>query len=361
MAKIVFTGGGTAGHVTPNLALMARIKELAPDTEFHYIGSETGIEKEILARYPDVTFHTIRTGKFRRYLSVKNLTDPFRVLAGCKDAKKIMKALKPDAVFSKGGFVAVPVVYAAGKCQVPVISHESDITPGLANKLSARYADRICVTFPDTVNHLPKNKGHFTGTPIRQALFQGNGDRARAALGFDLKPVLVIMGGSIGSVAINNAVRANLTALTATYNIIHLCGKNNLSRDPACTENPAYRQFEFVSDELPDYLALADGILSRAGSNAIHEFLALKKPMLLIPLPLTASRGDQILNAQSFEARGFARVLEEEKITPETLPAAIHDLFDKRADMKRAMDAEQTDGTDTIAKMILDACSRGTV
>lgn len=351
MAKIVFTGGGTAGHVTPNIALMNRIRELYPDTEFHYIGSNDGIEKDIIAGYPDVTFHTIRTGKFRRYFSLKNFTDPFRVLAGCGDAKRLMKMLKPDAVFSKGGFVAVPVVYAAGKCKVPVLSHESDITPGLANKLSARYADKICVTFPDTLNNLPANKGCFTGTPIRKELFSGNGDRARHALGFDLKPVLLIMGGSAGSVAINNAIRGNLEALTAQFNIIHLCGKGKMDGN---LDNKSYRQFEFVSHELPDYLALADIIISRAGSNAIHEFLALKKPMLLIPLPLSASRGDQILNAKSFEARGFASVLNEEDVTQETLLAAIHSVSDRKMDMIAAMgSAENTDGTEAVCRMIL--------
>lgn len=351
MAKIVFTGGGTAGHVTPNIALMNRIRELHPNTEFHYIGSCDGIEKEIISKYPDVTFHTIRTGKFRRYFSLKNFTDPFRVIAGCGDAKRLMKLLKPDALFSKGGFVAVPVVYAAGKSKVPVLSHESDITPGLANKLSARYADKICVTFPDTLKNLPKGKGIFTGTPIRKELYSGNAARARKALGFDLKPVLLVMGGSAGSVAVNKAIRGNLEALTACFNIIHLCGKGKM--DSSIT-HPSYRQFEFVSDELPDYLALSDLIISRAGSNAIHEFLALKKPMLLIPLPLSASRGDQILNARSFEARGFARVLNEEDVTEETLLSAIHQVREKSATMRAAMDqAENSDGTETICKMIL--------
>ena len=351
MAKIVFTGGGTAGHVTPNIALMNRIRELCPDTEFHYIGSGDGIEKDIISKYPDITFHTIRTGKFRRYFSLKNFTDPFRVIAGCGDAKRLLKMLKPDAVFSKGGFVAVPVVYAAGKCKVPVLSHESDITPGLANKLSARYADKICVTFPDTLKNLPKDKGIFTGTPIRKELFSGNADRARAALGFDLKPVLLVMGGSAGSVAVNKAIRGNLEALTGRFNVIHLCGKGKME---AGLDASSYRQFEFVSEELPDYLALSDIIISRAGSNAIHEFLALKKPMLLIPLPLTASRGDQILNAQSFESRGFARVLTEEAVTEETLLASIHQVQEEADAMRAAMGkAENSDGTETIAKMIL--------
>ncbi len=351
MAKIVFTGGGTAGHVTPNIALMNRIRELHPETEFHYIGSADGIEKDIISKYPDVTFHTIRTGKLRRYFSLKNFTDPFRVIAGCGDAKRLIKMLKPDALFSKGGFVAVPVVYAAGKSKVPVLSHESDITPGLANKLSARYADKICVTFPDTLKNLPKGKGAFTGTPIRKELFSGNADRARTALGFDLKPVLLVMGGSAGSVAVNKAIRGNLGALTAQFNIIHLCGKGKMEHG---LDNPSYRQFEFVSEELPDYLALSDLIISRAGSNAIHEFLALKKPMLLIPLPLTASRGDQILNAKSFAARGFARVLSEEDVTEESFLSAIHQVRERSSEMRSAMEkAENSDGTETICKMIL--------
>lgn len=353
--KIAFTGGGTAGHVTPNIAIMAALREKNPDASFVYIGSD-GIEKTIICKMDNIPYYTVRSGKFRRYFSLKNLTDPFRIIAGYFDAKKALKKEKPDVLFSKGGFVSVPVVYAAAHLKIPVISHESDITPGLANKLSAKYASRVCTTFSEANSKIPKNKGIFTGSPIRRELFLGNAERARASLGFDDKPVMLVMGGSVGSVAINNAVRANLKPLTEKYNIIHLCGKNHLTDDPDALSNTSYRQFEFISEELPDCLNLASFIVSRAGSNAIHEFLALRKPMLLIPLPLSASRGDQILNAQSFKERNFARVLEEEKITEETLMKAIEELCDDSAGMIASMEEfGLTDASGTIADIILSA------
>lgn len=352
--SIIFTGGGTAGHVTPNLALIPLVKEKLPDFELdiHYVGSENGIEKEIIGKYPDITYHVVRTGKLRRYFSLKNFTDPFRVIGGYFDAKKIMKKIQPSIVFSKGGFVSVPVAAAAHSCKIPVISHESDLTPGLANKLSAKYAEKICTTFPDTLEHLPKEKGVHTGSPIRPELFEGNAEKARELYGFDNKPVILSMGGSLGSVILNKALRENLSELTKKYNIIHLCGKGNL--DEECEKySDSYKQLEFISEELPDALALADFVVSRAGSNAIHEFLALHKPMLLIPLSKAASRGDQILNAESFAKRGFAIVLEEEQITSETFNSAIMDVEAKKDIMKKAMEQyKNANGAETIAELI---------
>lgn len=352
--KIVLTGGGTAGHVTPNIALLKGLKEMG-FTEIHYIGSQTGIEKDLIAEYPEVKYHSIRTGKFRRYLSVKNFTDPFRVIAGYGDAKKLIKEIQPNVVFSKGGFVAVPVVWAAHGLKVPVVAHESDITPGLANKLSKKKASKICLNFPDTLKDIPEPLGVYAGTPIRETLFSGDREKARKELGFDRKKVIMIMGGSLGSRAINKAVRGALDELLKKYNIIHLCGKNNL--DSALEGLSGYRQFEFVSKELPDYFALTDIIISRAGANAIHEFLALKKPMLLIPLPLSASRGDQILNAESFQKRGIAKVLEEEKVTQETLLAAVNELEADSGKMIAAMSGHCiTDGTEKVLSVIKECC-----
>ena len=356
MAKILFTGGGTAGHVTPNVALINELHASYPDDEISYIGSFEGIEKQIIGKLPFVKFYGIHSGKLRRYFSWENVKDFFRVIKGMRDAKKCVKELKPDVLFSKGGYVSVPVVRACGKRKIPVICHESDITPGLANKLSSKYATCVCTTFPDTVKEIPGGKGVFTGTPIRKELFRGDPEKARSELGFDNKPVILVMGGSIGSAAINGAIRTNLSKLTSKYNIIHLCGKGKLSDEPGIADDPSYRQFEFVSDPLPDYLALCDIIVSRAGANAIHEFLALKKPMLLIPLPLTASRGDQILNANSFKERGFAEVLEEEKITPDTLLDAISSLYDNRKEYSDNMEkAGDIDGTVRIATLIRNA------
>lgn len=353
MQKIMFTGGGTAGHTTPNVALIKVLHQDCPDAEISYVGSFEGIEKQIIGELPYVKYYGIHSGKLRRYPSMENIKDAFRVLKGMKDAKKVVKQIAPDVLFSKGGYVSVPVVRACAKKKIPVICHESDITPGLANKISSKYATAVCTTFPDTVDKIPGGKGVFTGTPIREELFRGNAAKAKEELGFDDKPVIMIMGGSIGSAAINEAIRANIVAITEKFNIIHLCGKGKLSEDPAITGNPSYRQFEFVSEPLPDYLALTDMIVSRAGANAIHEFLALKKPMLLIPLPLTASRGDQILNAESFKERGYAAVLEEEKITAETLTGAIFELYDNRAEYAGKMEsADNVDGTMKIVDMI---------
>lgn len=355
MKKIILTGGGSAGHVTPNLALKPFLEE--NNFEIHYVGSEDGIEKDIIAKEENIKYHSVRTGKLRRYFSWKNFTDPFRVIGGYNDAKKLMKELKPDIVFSKGGFVSVPVVAAAHKYKIPVISHESDMTPGLANKLSKRFATKLCVTFPEALKHISKEIGVFTGSPIRQELYRGNAENARKTLNFDSKPVLLIIGGSLGSKVINEAIRANLETLCKQFNIIHLCGKKNLADITDETILKSYKQFEFVRDELPDYFALADFIISRAGSNAIHEFLALKKPMLLIPLSRAASRGDQILNAKSFEKRGFAIVLEEEELTPATLLKSLGYLEKDKDKLVSAMTANKNaDGTNAITDVIVEVC-----
>lgn len=357
--SIVFTGGGSAGHVTPNLAIIPLLRERIKDAELdiHYIGSENGIEKEILEKYPDIKYHGVRTGKLRRYFSWKNFTDPFRVIGGYFDAKKLMKSIRPIMVFSKGGFVSVPVVAAAHAYKIPVVSHESDLTPGLANKIAARYATKICTTFPDTLKYLPKGIGVCTGSPIRPELFDGNASRARSRYGFDDKPVILTMGGSLGSIILNNALRENLPELVKKYNIIHLCGKGNL--DEKCEKySSSYKQYEFISEELPDALALADLIVSRAGSNAIHEFLALHKPMLLIPLSAAASRGDQILNAESFEKRGFAIVLKEENISPSTFMHAIKYVESDKDKMTATMcEYKNSNGVNAIVDIILDTIS----
>lgn len=284
--KIILTGGGSAGHVTPNLALLPQL--LAEGIEVHYIGTADGIERTILSERKDVTYHIISSGKLRRYFSWKNFTDPFRVMRGLFQARRVMREVKPAAVFSKGGFVSVPVVIAAHGKHIPVVTHESDYTPGLANKINAKFADRICVTFEDTLAHVGA-KGVHTGTPIRPELYQGDKERGLAFLGFDdKKPVLLIMGGSLGASVVNDAVRAALPKLLISYDIVHLCGKGKVEEQ---LNQPGYRQFEYVNEALPDVLAATDVVVSRAGANAVFEFLALSKPALLIPLPRSASRG----------------------------------------------------------------------
>lgn len=352
MKRIILTGGGTAGHVTPNIALLPRLKELNYD--IHYIGSYNGIEKELIEAF-GIPYHGISSGKLRRYFSLQNFTDPFRVIRGFGEAKKLIKLLKPDVIFSKGGFVSVPVVLAGKKCKVPTIIHESDMTPGLANKLSIPSATKVCCNFPETVAELPADKAVLTGSPIRQELLSGNRQKALDFTGFtDSKPVILVIGGSLGAVAVNEAVRRVLPNLLKDFQVIHLCGKNKV--DPSLNGLDGYVQYEYIKDELKDLFALTDIVISRAGANAICELLALHKPNLLIPLSANASRGDQILNARSFERQGFSLVLEEEEITNENFLAAIHELYDNRAKYIDAMaKSNQQDSIDTIIDLIEEA------
>lgn len=333
MKKIVLTGGGTAGHVTPNIALIPELQKQG--YEIYYIGSHDGIEKKLIEDY-GIPYYGISSGKLRRYFDLKNFTDPFRVVKGLFDAQKLLKTIKPDVVFSKGGFVTVPVVMAAKNCKIPAIIHESDMTPGLANKISIPSAHKVCCNFPETVNYLPEGKAVLTGSPIRKELFDGNRQEGLDFCGFNNeKPVILIIGGSLGSVAINNAVRAILPQLLEKYQIIHLCGKGNL--DETLNDTPGYVQFEYIKKELPDLMDAADIVISRAGANAICELLALKKPTILIPLSAAASRGDQILNAQSFEKQGYSYLLKEEDVTEQSLMEAVDYVFRNRTDYTEAM------------------------
>ena len=335
MKRIVLTGGGTAGHVTPNIALLPKLRELGYDV--HYIGSYNGIEKTLIEAC-DVPYYGISSGKLRRYFDLKNFSDPFKVLKGFSEASKLLKKLKPDVVFSKGGFVSVPVVIAAKQHRIPVIIHESDMTPGLANKLSIPAASKVCCNFPETIDHLPKGKAVLTGSPIREELMTGSREKALKFTGLSgNKPVLLIIGGSLGSVIVNEAVRSVLPKLLERFEIIHLCGKGKL--DQTLTAMNGYVQYEYISDELKDLFALSDIVISRAGANSICEFLALRKPALLVPLSAAASRGDQILNANSFAKQGYASVLEEEQLTGDTLLAALQELWENRQSYIDAMES----------------------
>nr|WP_288556077.1 undecaprenyldiphospho-muramoylpentapeptide beta-N-acetylglucosaminyltransferase [uncultured Mediterraneibacter sp.] len=333
MKRIILTGGGTAGHVTPNIALLPRLKELGYDIQ--YIGSYNGIEKELIEPF-GIPYHGISSGKLRRYFSMKNFSDPFRVLKGFSEANKLIRDLKPDVIFSKGGFVSVPVVLAGKKNKVPVVIHESDMTPGLANKLSLPSAAKVCCNFPETLEHLPADKAVLTGSPIRQELLSGNKIAALDLCGFSAdKPVILVIGGSLGSVVVNNAVRLALPELLEQFHVIHLCGKGKL--DASLNSVEGYAQFEYIKSELRDIFALADVVISRAGANAICELLALRKPNLLIPLSANASRGDQILNARSFERQGFSVVIEEEELSKELLLESVRDLYANRDTYMSAM------------------------
>ena len=346
MKHIVLTGGGTAGHVTPNIALIPRLQELG--YQISYIGSYNGIEKKLIEEMK-IPYYGISSGKLRRYFDVKNFTDPFRVLKGFSEARKLMKELSPDIVFSKGGFVTVPVVLAAKKCKIPAIIHGSDMTPGLANKLCIPSAAKVCCNFPETVSCLPEGKAVLTGTPIRQELLKGDKVQALNFTGFSAaKPTILIIGGSLGSVAVNNAVRSILPQLLEKFQVIHLCGKGKL--DESLKNTPGYVQYEYIEKELADLFALSDIVISRAGANAICELCALRKPMLLIPLSANASRGDQILNARSFEKLGYSMVLEEETLQDQLLLDTVNQLYDNRQAFIDAM--SKGGSTDSIEKIL---------
>ena len=349
MKRIVLTGGGTAGHVTPNIALLPRLKEEGYD--IYYIGSYEGIEKKLIEEF-GIPYYGISSGKLRRYFDPKNFSDPFRVVKGVFQAQSLIRKIKPDVVFSKGGFVSVPVVYGAKLNGVPIVIHESDMTPGLANKLSIPFAKVECCTFPEAIKYA-HGKGVYTGTPIRSEILAGDRERGRKAFGLtDGKPVLMVVGGSSGARVINETVIAALNGLTSNFQVLHLCGKGNLSA--ALEGTPDYVQCEFLNEEMADAYACADVLISRAGSNALCEILALKKPALLIPYPKDASRGDQILNADSFLKRGFSHVLAQEEMTPERLVEEAIRLYHDRGALYEAMsaDAAETNGVDNVLEQI---------
>ncbi len=352
MKKVILTGGGTAGHVTPNLALLPALKENG--YEIRYIGSYHGIEKELIEK-AGIPYHGISSGKLRRYFSLKNFTDPFRIMKGYFQARKILKREKPDVIFSKGGFVAVPVVLAAKHRHIPVIIHESDMTPGLANKLCIPSARKVCCNFPETLKYLPEEKAVLTGSPIRKELLSGSPLSGYKFTGLSSKkPVLLVIGGSLGSVTVNTAIRNILPELLKKWQVIHLCGKGNLEESLKNLEG--YVQYEYISAQLKDLFAMSDLMISRAGANSICEILALRKPNILIPLSAAASRGDQILNAESFKKQGFSEVIQEEDLTDETLLALIEKVYTNRQDYINSMSQSKTsDAVGTIIHLITEA------
>lgn len=349
MKKIVLTGGGTLGHVTPHLALIPHLQ--AAGYEIHYIGTEKGMERAKMESVPGIHYHPVKSGKLRRYFSWQNFIDPFKVVAGAFQSARLMGKIRPDVVFSKGGFVAVPVVFGAWLHHIPVVCHESDLTPGLANKLCKPFARRIVTTFPECAEALG-GKAELVGTPLRPELFHGSRAKGLSMLHFSgTKPVLLMMGGSSGAQAVNKALREALPQLLGTFDVVHICGKGNL--DATLEGTPGYTQVELLDAELPDALACADLVLSRAGSNALMEFQALAKPMLLVPYPKGASRGDQILNAQSLAKRGLCRVLLQENMTADTLTKALMQTWADRDTLVEAVrKAPPADGTHRVLEII---------
>lgn len=351
MKKIILTGGGTAGHVTPNLALLPALEK--EEFEVRYIGSYNGIERRLIED-AGIPYDGISSGKLRRYFDLKNFTDPMRVLKGYAESLRLLKKYKPDVIFSKGGFVAVPVVLAAKHHKIPVIIHESDMTPGLANKICIPSAKKVCCNFPETLKYLPEDKAVLTGSPIRAELLSG--DRLAglqyAHLSSEL-PVILVIGGSLGSVTVNQAVRNILPALLTQFQVIHICGKGNL--DESLIGTKGYVQYEYVDKPLRHLFAAADLVISRAGANSICEILALRKPNILIPLSAAASRGDQILNARSFADQGFSTLLEEEVLTADTLRHAIEETYKSRqAFINKMAESHLNNAVETIMGLIDD-------
>lgn len=354
MTKIAFTGGGTVGHVSVNLSLIPTA--LSQGYEALYIGSKNGIEREMIeSQLPEIKYYPISSGKLRRYISLENAKDVFKVLKGILDARKVLKKEKPDLLFSKGGFVSVPVVIAAKSLNIPTIIHESDLTPGLANKIALKFDKKIYTTFEETLNYLPKEKADFIGATIREDLKNGNAHNGYQLTGFnENKKVLLVMGGSLGSKKLNSIIRENLDALLQQYQVIHLTGKG-LKDDQV--KKSGYIQYEFVKEDLTDLLAITDTVISRAGSNAIYEFLTLRIPMLLVPLGLDQSRGDQIDNANHFADKGYAKAIDEEQLTAQILLQELNEMEQERTRIINNMKSYEQSYTKEALfdKMIKDA------
>lgn len=354
MTKIAFTGGGTVGHVSVNLSLIPTA--LSQGYEALYIGSKNGIEREMIeSQLPEIKYYPISSGKLRRYISLENAKDVFKVLKGILDARKVLKKKNLDLLFSKGGFVSVPVVIAAKSLNIPTIIHESDLTPGLANKIALKFAKKIYTTFEETLNYLPKEKADFIGATIREDLKNGNAHNGYQLTGFnENKKVLLVMGGSLGSKKLNSIIRENLDALLQQYQVIHLTGKG-LKDDQV--KKSGYIQYEFVKEDLTDLLAITDTVISRAGSNAIYEFLTLRIPMLLVPLGLDQSRGDQIDNANHFADKGYAKAIDEEQLTAQILLQELNEMEQERTRIINNMKSYEQSYTKEALfdKMIKDA------
>ena len=349
---VVLTGGGTGGHVTPNIALIPYLRQKG--YRVCYVGSEKGMEKSLIEPL-GIPYYGIDSERLNRYFTLENLTMPFHVIRGLFQARRLLGKLKPDVVFSKGGFVSVPVVIAAHWRKIPCVCHEADITPGLANKLAMPFASKVCVNFQDALRYVPQGKGVYTGTPIRDSLLSGSRSQGLAISGLSAdRPVLLVMGGSSGARALNEGVRQALPSLLPHFQVLHLCGKGNWDESLAGQEG--YFQIEYANEEMPHFYAAADVTLCRAGANSLAEILALRLPNVLVPLPLSASRGDQILNARSFTEKGYSYTLEQEKLSPERILAAVEEVYRNRDRYRQAMDRDQQEsGTQRVLEVIEEA------
>ncbi|MBR2273979.1 MAG: undecaprenyldiphospho-muramoylpentapeptide beta-N-acetylglucosaminyltransferase [Alphaproteobacteria bacterium] len=335
MPKIIFTGGGSAGHITLNLALIPYFIDRG--WQIFYIGSQGGMEEELIKKYPSVKYHSILTGKLRRYFSLQNILDMVKIPIGCVQAMYLIHKINPDIIFSKGGFVSFPVVIGGFLNRKKIFMHESDITPGLANKMSLPFVSTFFTTFEETINTIKhKNKVQCVGPVLSSRLFDGNKEQgAKFAHLCDNKPTIMFIGGSLGAQSLNNAVAQNLSQLLKKYQVIHIAGKNGYNPQ---LKREGYQQYEYVDTELKDLMALADVVISRAGSNSIFELASLNKPMILVPLPNTSSRGEQTLNAKNFVAKGYAEMISDTDVAkPEILLPLIDKVYEFRQQYQQQM------------------------
>ncbi len=337
MYKIVLTGGGTGGHIIPNLALIPYLQQ--QNFDIHYIGSNSP-ERELVTS-ANIPFYSVNSIKFDRIHLFSNLKIPFVLLKSIREAKELLRKIKPDIVFAKGGYVSLPTCFGARSLKIPIVIHESDISLGLANKLTSRFADLVITSFTQT------KKGIFIGNPIRKEIFLG--DKTRAQKKYTItadKPTILVMGGSSGSMAINKVIYDSLPTLTKKYSIIHICGKHGIFEK----KMPHYTQIEYTN-EINDLYALADIVISRAGANALSELMALGKKVLVIPLPKTASRGDQIENAMAYNNRKHLIILEQKHLSSDTLLDNINKLHNLPQPTKKI---EYTKVNEEIVKRITD-------
>lgn len=343
---LVMTGGGTAGHVLPCLALLPFLKSFF--TEIHFIGSNSGYEKKLVG--DSAIYHGIDAVKLSR--GGKNILKafgvPFKLAKAKRQAAALLRQIRPDAIFSKGGYVALPVVLAAKK-HPHIFMHESDMTLGLANRLSRRRCKYLFTSF-DTIE---SDDAIHTGAPIRQSIYYGSREDAVKKYGLGARrPCLLVVGGSSGAKAINDIVLGCLNELCARFDVLHITGEKLATG----TERAGYKAIGYT-DKIEDCYALADFVLSRGGSGALFELMALKKPTLIVPLPKGASRGDQIDNAEYFCKRGAALILKQEQMTAGSLLSSLDKLIASKAALKDGMSSlGRIDGTRKIAQIIIDDC-----
>lgn len=342
MKKILFCGGGSAGHVIPNLAI---IEDLKNKYECVYAGTD-GIEKNLCAEH-GITFYECPAVKLVRGKFFKNLALPFKLIKSVNSAGKILDSIKPDLIFCKGGYACVPPAIAAKKRDIPVIAHESDLTAGLANKFIAKRCKKVLTSFPATAKQF--DIGICTGSPMRGNIFYGDKLKARETFGLDMRPTILVLGGGSGSKIINENLRKIIPTICRHYNVLHICGKGNYLNSNIY----GYKQIEF-SDDMGKIYACADVAVSRCGSNTAFELLALKIPTLFIPLANSASRGDQIKNADYFKSLGLCNVLNESDLTPDTLYNETIKLL-KDGKLKAALNGSNVkSGNENIIREIIN-------